>query len=231
MTPELLDLLKKVDTPTVCNAIEVVEGKRGFSKFTQGTMIPSDNKNTSIVGFAKTATIRAREPSREDSKTIRSRRMAYYKYMSKVDRVSLAVVEDLDFPRAIGAYWGEINCTVHKAFGISGTLTNGVMRDLDDLPSDYPVIAGSIGPSHSFVRIEEINVDVNIFGLKVSPNDLVHADKHGALIIPNEIISELESAIIKLLDTEQIILKPAQKENMSFSEFEKAWEAFENSRT
>jgi len=151
--------------------------------------------------------------------------------MSKVDRVSLAVVEDLDFPRAIGAYWGEINCTVHKAFGISGTLTNGVMRDLDDLPSDYPVIAGSIGPSHSFVRIEEINVDVNIFGLKVSPNDLVHADKHGALIIPNEIISELESAIIKLLDTEQIILKPAQKENMSFSEFEKAWEAFENSRT
>ena len=61
---ELLDLLKKVDTPTVCNAIEVVEGKRGFSKFTQGTMIPSDNKNTSIVGFAKTATIRAREPSR-----------------------------------------------------------------------------------------------------------------------------------------------------------------------
>jgi len=95
----------------------------------------------------------------------------------------------------------------------------------------YELISGSIGPSHSFVRIEEINIDVNIFGLKVSPNDLVHADKHGALIVPNEIIPDLETAIIKLLEIEQIILKPAQKESMSFSEFEKAWEAFENSRT
>ena len=60
---------------------------------------------------------------------------------------------------------------------------------------------------------------------------MVHADKHGALVIPNEIIPELEAAVIKLLDTEQIILKPAQKESMSFSEFEKAWKAFENSRT
>ena len=231
MTPELLDLLKKVDTPTVCNAIEVVEGKRGFSKFTQGTMIPSDNKNTSIVGFAKTATIRAREPSREDSKTVRSRRMAYYKYMSKVDRVSLAVVEDLDFPRAIGAYWGEINCTVHKAFGISGTLTNGVMRDLDDLPSDYPVIAGSIGPSHMFTHVKTIGEGAKIFGMEVNEGALVHADQHGAIVIPENVILNLYSAIKTLLASEQLILKPAKKGSMSFEDFEEAWSNFENSRT
>ena len=33
---ELLELLKSVDTPTVCNAIEVAQGKRGFSEFTHG---------------------------------------------------------------------------------------------------------------------------------------------------------------------------------------------------
>ena len=231
MKTSLLNLLRSVDTPTVCNAIEVAQGKRGFSKFTRDTMIPSDPKNKAIIGFARTASIKALEPSDEVADVIKARRMAYYKYMSDSNKPSIAVVEDLDFPKAVGAYWGEINCTIHKAFGISGTLTNGVMRDLDDLPKDYPVIAGSIGPSHSFVRIEEINVDVNIFGLKVSPNDLVHADKHGALVIPTEIIPDLEAAVIKLLDTEQIILKPAQKESMSFSEFEKAWKAFENSRT
>lgn len=231
MTPKLLSLLQKVDTPTVCNAIEVAQGKRGFSNFTRATMMPSDPKNKAIVGFARTARIKALEPSEEEVGVLRFRRMAYYKYMANVKEPSIAVVEDLDFPKAVGAYWGEINCTIHKSFGLSGTLTNGVMRDLDDLPSGYPVIAGSIGPSHAFVRVEEIDVEVNIFGLMVKPNDLVHADKHGALVIPNNIINYLEDAIIKLIDTEKLILNPARKDKMSFSDFEKAWEAFENSRT
>ena len=231
MTPKLLSLLQKVDTPTVCNAIEVAQGKRGFSDFTRDTMIPSDPKNKAIVGFARTARIKALEPSEEEVEVLRSRRMAYYKYMSNVEKPSIAVVEDLDFPKAVGAYWGEINCTIHKSFGLSGTLTNGVMRDLDDLPSEYPVIAGSIGPSHAFVRVEEIDVEVNIFGLMVNPNDLVHADKHGALVIPNDTISHLENAIIELMDTEKLILNPARKDKLSFSDFEKAWKSFENSRT
>lgn len=231
MTPKLLSLLQKVDTPTVCNAIEVAQGKRGFSNFTRATMMPSDPKNKAIVGFARTARIKALEPSEEEVGVLRFRRMAYYKYMANVKEPSIAVVEDLDFPKAVGAYWGEINCTIHKSFGLSGTLTNGVMRDLDDLPSGYPVIAGSIGPSHAFVRVEEMDVEVNIFGLMVKPNDLVHADKHGALVIPNNIINYLEDAIIKLIDTEKLILNPARKDKMSFSDFEKAWEAFENSRT
>jgi len=65
----------------------------------------------------------------------------------------------------------------------------------------------------------------------VNPNDLVHADKHGALVIPNDTISHLENAIIELMDTEKLILNPARKSRMSFSDFEKAWETFENSRT
>jgi regulator of RNase E activity RraA len=231
MTPKLLSLLQKVDTPTVCNAIEVAQGKRGFSDFTRDTMIPSDPKNKAIVGFARTARIKALEPSEEEVEVLRSRRMAYYKYMSNVEKPSIAVVEDLDFPKAVGAYWGEINCTIHKSFGLSGTLTNGVMRDIDDLPSGYPVIAGSIGPSHAFVRVEEINVEVNIFGLTVKPNDLVHADKHGALVIPYNLVDYLEDAIIKLIDTEKLILQPARKDKLSFSDFEKAWKSFENSRT
>ena len=226
----MLKLLKKVDTPTVCNAIEVAQGKRGFSNFTRDTMIPSNSKNKAIVGFARTASIKALEPSKEDVSILRSRRMAYYKYMSDVTKPSIAVVEDLDFPKAVGAYWGEINCTVHKSFGLSGTLTNGVMRDLGDVPTGYPVIAGSIGPSHAFVRVEAINVEVNIDG-KGKSNDLVHADKHGALVIPKNLVDYLEDAIIKLIDTEKLILQPARKDKMSFSDFEKAWESFENSRT
>jgi regulator of RNase E activity RraA len=143
----------------------------------------------------------------------------------------VAVVEDTDFPDCIGAYWGEINTTVHKGFGLSGTLTNGVMRDLGDVPTGYPVIAGSIGPSHGFVHVKEIGTQVEIFGMKVTEGDLIHADRHGALVIPEDVISTLEKAIEKLLSTENLILEPARGMGFDFELFEQAWITFEKSRT
>ena len=229
--PELLSLLRRVDTPTVCNAIEVAQGQRGFNKFTRGTMLCSSSNSTPMVGFAKTAKIAAISPPTENQEVIKSRRMAYYQYMSDFNGPAVAVIEDIDYPECIGAYWGEINTKVHKGFGISGALTNGVMRDLGDMAEGFPVVAGSIGPSHGFVHIREIDSEVNIFGLSVLPGDLIHADLHGAVVIPNEVISSLKDAIHKLFASERLILDPAEKEGFSFDDFKSAWEDFEKSRT
>ncbi|MBD0864749.1 MAG: RraA family protein, partial [Rhodobacteraceae bacterium] len=141
------------------------------------------------------------------------------------------VIEDVDFPNCIGAYWGEINTTVHKGFGISGALTNGVMRDLGDLPDNFPVVAGSIGPSHGFVHVREFDGPVSIFGMTVTPGDLLHADRHGALVIPPEVISDLLTDIETLLETEQVVLEPARQPGFDFAAFEAAWAAFEARRT
>ncbi|WP_171180522.1 RraA family protein [Ruegeria sp. HKCCD8929] len=231
MNQSLLDLLKKVDTPTVCNAIEVAQGKRGFSDFTRGTMVCSDPDAGAIVGYARTAKIAAVNPPTEAPDVIRARRMDYYRHMASGSGPSVTVVEDLDYPDCIGAYWGEINTTVHKGFGISGALTNGVMRDLGDLPDGFPVVAGSVGPSHGFVHVKEVGTPVTIFGLSIKDRDLVHADRHGALVIPPEVVDELEQAIIKLLETEKLILDPARATGFDLDAFEKAWAAFEASRT
>ncbi|MFT5798256.1 MAG: regulator of RNase E activity RraA [Candidatus Azotimanducaceae bacterium] len=231
MTPSLLEKLRSVDTPTVCNAIEVAQGKRGFNAFTRGTMLCSAPDEPAVVGYARTAKIAAVTPPSEPSDVIKKRRMAYYKHMADAPLPAVAVVEDMDYPDCIGAYWGEINTTVHKGFGLSGTLTNGVMRDLGDVPDGYPVIAGSIGPSHGFVHVKEIGTAVEIFGMSVTEGDLIHADRHGAIVIPADVIDVLEDAIDKLLSTEHLILEPARKDGFDFEVFEKAWTAFENSRT
>ncbi|WP_300518363.1 RraA family protein [Aliiroseovarius sp.] len=231
MDQSLLDLLKQVDTPTVCNAIEVAQGKRGFDAFTRGTMLCSAPDEPAMVGYARTARIAAVAPPSEPPEVIKARRMCYYRHMAEGSRPGIAVVEDLDFPHAIGAYWGEINTTVHKGFGLSGALTNGVMRDLGDLPEGFPVVAGSIGPSHGFVHVREVGTQVTIFGLVISDGDLVHADRHGALVIPPEVIPLLEGAIRKLLDTERLVLDPAREEGFDFEAFEAAWAAFEAART
>lgn len=231
MTPSLLALLQKVDTPTVCNAIEVAQGKRGFNAFTRGTIHCSDPDGGAMVGYARTAKIAAVNPPEEDPAVIKTRRINYYRHMSEGPRPAVTVVEDVDYPHAIGAYWGEINTTVHKGFGISGALTNGVMRDLGDLPESFPVVAGSIGPSHGFVHVKEIGTEVEIFGMTVRDGDLVHSDRHGALVIPPEVVPLLEDAIHKLLDTEQLVLDPARADGFDFDAFEEAWAAFEASRT
>ena len=231
LDPELLTLLRSVDTPTVCNAIEVAQGKRGFSKFTRGTMICSAPEGGAMVGFAKTAKIAAVEPPTENQDIIKERRMNYYRYMSEVDGPMVAVIEDVDYPDCIGAYWGEINTKVHKGFGLSGALTNGVVRDLGDLAEDFPVVAGSVGPSHGFVHVCEIDTPVNIFGMTVTPGELIHADRHGAVVIPNEVIPILKDSIHKLFASERLILDPAEKTEFSFDDFKKAWEDFEKSRT
>ena len=231
MTPSLLDLLEKVDTPTVCNAIEVAQGKRGFNAFTRGTMLCSDTGAGAMVGYARTARIAAVNPPTEPPEVIRARRMDYYRHMASGPRPAVTVVEDMDFPDCIGAYWGEINTTIHRGFGISGALTNGVMRDLGDLPERFPVVAGSVGPSHGFVHVREIGTPVTIFGLTVQDGDLIHADRHGALVIPPKVIPALEGAIKKLLETEKLVLKPARAEGFDFETFEAAWAEFEKART
>ena len=228
---DLLELLLKVDTPTVCNAIEVAQGKRGFNNYTHGTMLRSAPEDPAVVGFARTAKIAGLEPPAISPDEVRKRRMDYFRSMSEGPSPSLAVVEDVDFPNCVSAWWGEVHTTVHKGLGMSGAVTNGVMRDLGDVEPGFPVLAGSIGPSHAFVHVREIGTPVNVFGMTVNEGDLVHADRHGALVIPTEVIPDLQAAIQKLLDTEQLILGPAREEGFNFEKLEKAWLTFEKSRT
>jgi len=230
MKISLLNLLQSVDTPTVCNAIEVAQGKRGFNDFTRGTMLASDTKGV-IVGYAVTAQIAAIEPPTEAVSVIRERRMSYYKAMSENVKPSIAVVEDLDYPNCIGAFWGEVNTTIHKGFGMSGALTNGVMRDLGDMAEGFPVVAGSIGPSHGFVHVRSVNQPINIFGMNIKSGDLVHADRHGAVVVPTDVIDDLETSILKMQQTERLILDPARKKGFDFNAFETAWNDFEKART
>lgn len=231
MDKSLLYLLEQVDTPTVCNAIEVAQGKRGFNAFTRGTMLASHPGALAVVGYARTAKIAAVAPPEEPPDVIKARRMDYYRHMAEGLRPAIAVVEDLDYPHCIGAFWGEINSSVHKGFGVSGALTNGVMRDLGDLPDGFQVLAGSVGPSHGFVHVKEVGTGVSVFGLTIDQGDLVHADRHGALVIPPDVIPDLAGAITRLLETEKLVLDPAQQEDFAFEAFEKAWTAFEASRT
>jgi regulator of RNase E activity RraA len=230
MDDNLHKMLLRVDTPTVCNAIEVVQGRRGFRGFTRGTMVCTEPGRV-VVGHAVTAQIAALAPPTDPPEVVRAHRMAYYRAMHDAPKPSVAVIEDLDYPDCVGAYWGEVNTTIHKCFGMVGALTNGVVRDLGDLPAGFPVIAGSIGPSHGFVHVRSVGEPVRVMGLEVRQGDIVHADRHGAVVVPPEVIPGLLAAIGRMQATERLILDPARQPGFNFAAFEAAWAAFERART
>ena len=134
-----------------------------------------------IVGYAKTATCRAREASSKTGKQALDDRFGYWAYLDAGPKPAISVVQDLDGAQAgFGAFWGEVNSNIHKAFGCLGTVTNGSIRDLDMFADGFQAIAGLVGPSHAHVHLVDYAVDVNVLGMVVKDGDLVHADCHGA---------------------------------------------------
>ncbi len=228
---EFIRSLVRFDTPTISNAIEVAQGGRGYDRFTRGTPVHAMNGAKAMCGYARTAKLTGLKPPAESPEVIKARRLDYYRYMAAGDEPTVCVVEDLDVPNAVCAWWGEVHSAVHKGLGMSGALTNGVLRDLDELDQGFPIVAGSIGPSHLFVHVTEFDTPVTIFDLTIHPGELVHADQHGAVIIPEDVLPKLGAAIETLLASEQIILGPAREPDFDIDKLLAAWKEFEKART
>jgi regulator of RNase E activity RraA len=120
------------------------------------------------------------------------------------------VLQDVDETPGYGAFWGEVNTAVHRALGARGCLTDGSIRDIDQCAEGFQLLAGSVGPSHAWVRIEQIAVPVTVAGMAVRDGDLVHADRHGAVVIPPEAAAAIPDAADRIARREAEILAAAR---------------------
>ena len=197
---KIVKFIKKFDTPTIANSLEFIDPNLRYRGFTQKTMHCANPKLEPIVGFAKTAIITTR---RKKNAGINDNREKYYEYMFKGEDPKICVIEDKDSIDTIGAWWGEVNSQIHSQFGFEGAVTNGAMRDLDVIKKNFQILAGEIRPSHGYIQIQKIDCAVKIFNMKVNPNNLIHADRHGAVVIKRTNLQKLPKAIKKLLKKEK----------------------------
>jgi regulator of RNase E activity RraA len=197
-----LDLLKTWDVPTICNALELVMPERRAVGFTVEPMVAVDASLPPIVGLARTGTIRAKEPPRGPV----ANRLDWYDYVADADLPTIVVLQDIDDRPGYGAVWGEVQSTVHKALGARGCVTNGSFRDLTAWAKDFQMIGGRVGPSHAHVHLVDFGKPVNVFGMQVAHDDVVHADYHGAVVIPAEAVKKLPAAIDVVARREKVIL-------------------------
>jgi len=220
ISQNLLETLRKYDTPTIVNSLELLDSKFRTSGFTTEQLICTDTSLPPIVGYARTATISA--TNEIDQQIKRDRSLAYYQYVSSGTGPWVSVIQDIDQNPGFGAFWGEVNSNIHKALGVIGVLTNGSVRDLDVLSEGFQVLAGKIGPAHAYVRIEETGIPVSIFGMELKHNDLLHADRHGAVVIPAELSEKLPKAIELMISREKVILDACKREDFNYHILRKA---------
>lgn len=205
-TPADLEILRKWDTPTICNGLELIVPERRAVGFTVESMIAADRTLPPIVGLARTGLIRAREAPRGPI----PKREEWYDYVAARDLPTIAVIQDVDDWPGYGAFWGEVQSTVHLGLGVAGCVTNGAFRDVDMLAKGFQIIAGRIGPSHAYVHLVQMNCHATIFGMLARHDDVIHADYHGAVVVPAEAVKRLPEAIDLVARREKVILDVAR---------------------
>ena len=208
LTEKQIDELKKYDTPTIANAIEFF----GLRSRTEGIMNQSIKcilpNGKTMIGYANTARVSAISPSSTDQTKIW---MEYYSKLQTTPRPSIAVIQDSDFVPT-GSFWGEVNATVHKSLGCVGTVTNGGVRDLNEVEQlSFGYFASCLLVTHAYIHIEEFDCPVHVGGLTVNPGDLIAADRHGVILIPEEIAHQLAYACKKAGDAELPVLEGCRR--------------------
>lgn len=224
LTTNLITELQNIDTPTVCNALEMLTPERRGYGFTVRPLVCTRPELPPIVAVARTVTIRAAHPSHLRGAAARDLQNAYYAYVEEGPKPSVMLIQDLDGEqRGYGSWWGEVNSNVHNGLGCCGVITDGSVRDIPDIAEGFQMLADRVGPSHAYVHPVDFGRTVNVAGMRVMSGDLVHADQHGAVVIPWDVAGQVTEAADTLARRERVIIEAAQEPGFNMERLRKAW--------
>ncbi|MEI7420890.1 MAG: RraA family protein [Prolixibacteraceae bacterium] len=178
--------LKRWNTPTIYNGWEQItnsnSARDGFNLEQVTDFMPQMGP---MVGYAVTVVI---EPGNKlHPQGNPDGWLRYREYIASLPGPKIVIVQDIDKPNIYGAFWGEVNSNIHKALGCVGTITDGGIRDLDEMNNaGFKALARRLCVGHAHSWPVRWNCEVEVFGRKILPGQLIHADKHGFLVIPDE---------------------------------------------
>ena len=209
----MIEALRKISSPSVANAIETFSVRprnQGFMSSEIRALFPELGP---LVGYAVTAVIRAEPAPLPDH---RASTFGWWDYVQTIPAPRVIVVHDLDDPRGQGAQWGEVQANIHRALGVAGVVTDGSVRDLDEVRRlGFQFVAAHVSVSHAYVHMVDFGLPVKVGGLWVKPGDLIHADQHGVITIPAEIAERVPEAVAKVEADERKIIDVCQARDFS----------------
>ena len=219
LSAELLDQLKKIDTPTIANALELMDIRPRTEGFLRPEIKSISPVTETTVGYAVTGVISARHRS-----PAALERSDYYQAIESIPAPRMVVLHDLDYPETIGSYWGEMQGNIALGLGCVGAVTDGGVRDLKEAEEmGFPFWAKEVLVSHGYVHAVAYNVPVDVGGVYIQPGDLIAADLHGVIQVPVDAAKRLPATVEALAEQEAIVIGAAQSPDVSAESITNAW--------
>lgn len=203
LTKRDLDVLRRHDTPTVCNVIELFNVRPRNTGYMDRRIKACFPELPPMVGHAATATFRSAAPATGNLYHNLEQQVAAF---NEVPQPPIVVFQDLDDPPA-AATFGEVMCTTYKTFGAVGLITSGAGRDLDQVRAlGFPVFTNGAICAHGYCHIPAIQVPVHVGGITVNSGDLLHGDCNGVTTIPGDIAGEVAQVCDQFVAAEALVL-------------------------
>jgi 4-hydroxy-4-methyl-2-oxoglutarate aldolase len=223
LTPAQLEQFRRLSTCIVASAIETFRVRLPNAGFANSSVRCIYPEMPPVVGYAATARIRTSAPPMEGYSYYF--RTDWWNEILKIPAPRIIVVQDLDSPAGLGAFVGEVHAHILQALGGVALVTNGAVRDLDQVrATGFQLFAGHVSVSHAYAHVFDFGGAVEIGGLKISPGDLVQADLHGVQTIPHEIAAQVPDAASEILKRRQYFIGLCRSGNFSLENLRGAME-------
>lgn len=208
LTSEQLEELRRIPTCSIANAIETF----GVMPRTEGFMLPAVKsifpEMGHMIGYAVTGVISAQMPP---SANMSVSRLDWVDAILQVPEPRVLVLKDIDYPNVVGSFWGEVQANIHGALGCVGTVTDGGVRDLDEMRElKFNAFASDVLVSHAYVHLIDVAVPVTVGGLDVNMGDIILGDQHGVIKVPDELAADLPAAVKAVEDREREMISLCQ---------------------
>lgn len=209
-----LDKIRALDTCTVSNAIERLHVRLRNEGFISGALRCRFPNLEPMLGYAVTGRIRSSSPPMTGR--CYYDRMDFWSYVATIPEPRVIVLQDVDHMPGIGAFVGEIHAAIGMALKCVGYVTNGAVRDLAAVKAlGFHLYSGSVSVSHAYAHLIEFGEPVEIGGLKITPGDLLHGDRHGVLKIPAEAVAGIPREAERVMRAESELIRFCQSPQFS----------------
>jgi regulator of RNase E activity RraA len=201
---DIISFLKTIDTPTVSNAIELLDVRPGAEGFTSNAVKCMYPELGPMVGYAVTVqmeTMTKMEP--RDPHTT----MKFYEAIEASPNPVVIVIQEIGGFREFAAHTGDVMTTLVQNFGAIGLVTDCNVRDFNEVKAlGFHTFAAGVSPSHAYCRIAQVGIPVQVHGMTVRPGDIIHGDINGLVQVPKERLEELPEKIAKVRQDEQQLI-------------------------
>jgi len=201
---DIISFLKTIDTPTVCNAIELLEVRPGSENFTSNKIKCLYPELGPMAGYAVTVQIETvtKMAPRDPAVT-----MKLYEAVEASPKPVVVVIQEIGGYREFASHSGDVMTTLLQNFGAIGLVTDCNVRDFNEVKQlGFHTFAAGTSPSHVYCRIADVGMPVQVHGMTVRPGDIIHGDINGLVQVPMERIEELPEKIAHVRKTEQDLI-------------------------